>query len=125
MANGQAEPRPTILAGRRAISLGKRLEDQALFFRGNTDTRITYRTVQGYGRSGCRLSRGRLGLLGLVPHHFDHDVTLRGKLESIPHEIREDLAPPNRIADEAIRHIGVHIVEEFEVLVLTTWREGF
>ena len=111
MANGQAEPRTTILACRRTIGLGKRLEDEALFLGGDADARITYRTVQGHGRLVCRRRGCCRELLGLVAHHFDHHFALRGKLESIAYEIHQELAPSHGIANEEVRDIGVHIVE--------------
>ncbi len=55
--------------------------------------------------------------------HVDLYLPLRGEFNGVAHEVDEDLAHTTRIAYEAIGHIGVHMVDDLEILLLRPHRE--
>src|SRR5262249_14675467 len=124
MGNRQAETSAPVLACRRAIGLGKSVEDDPLLVGRNTDARITDCTVQG-DRWLVGSRPGWLCLLRLIPPDFDDDFALRGELDRITHEIYQDLAPSHDIAYQEIRDIGLDRVDQFETLLMCTWGQGF
>ena len=81
LGNNQSESSATILACRRAVNLRKGLEQPALGFAWDANTRVGHRKVEE-----------GIGIGVLCQGDMDHDLTSVGELDRIAHEMREHFA---------------------------------
>ena len=90
LADGQPQPRASILAGKRGVCLIEGLEEVRDLLRTHADAGVRDRELQARMRSGRYLLRC----------HLHQDRALVGELDGIVDQIDEDLAQPQGIADE-------------------------
>ena len=50
--------------------------------------------------------------------HGDEDLTAFGKFDGVAHQVDDDLADSPRVAHERFRHVGLHLVDEFQPFLM-------
>ena len=94
-------------ARRRAVGLGKCLEDERLLLGWDADAGVGHREVQ---HGGVAIDRGRL--------HDDQYFAALGELDGIAHQVGQHLRQPAWIADEQVGHVGADVAGQLEILLL-------
>ena len=91
-ADGQAQPGAAVLAGGGHVGLGEGLEQFRRLLRGHADAGVAHGELE-------------LHLLAGVFEQFDlePDLALLGELDRVVDEVGEDLAEPERIAEQILR----------------------
>ena len=90
----KAEASAAIGARRRSIRLRERFENRGLFFLRNADAGIAHRKMQFAFAIDDRLVA-----------HAHHNLSALGKLDRVIGKIDQDLAEPQGIADQMVRHV--------------------
>ena len=96
--DGQTEPSAAKLACGGTIYLGKSLENELLFFRGDTNTRVQDDEVQ------LDPSR-RSGIDGCPETNF----SALGELDGVANEVDDDLPQAARVANNPLRYLGADV----------------
>ena len=104
-----ASPRPVPpnLPRRRTVGLAEGLEDRVLVLGRDADPGVGDGEAQHAG----------LAAIGVGPDGDEH-VALLGELDRVAHEVDQNLAEPERIADERCGNRGIDVDEQLERLLI-------
>src|SRR5258706_4085883 len=106
-ADGEAKAGAAVFSAGACIRLLKRLKDQLLLFRGNTNAGVGNLK----GDNGWRVIQDRM--LGAPASHRGRNVqshaAFRRELERVRQQVVQPLLEPLRIGDEAAAQIGMEI----------------
>ena len=100
---GAAEP-----ARRRAVGLAEGLEDRGVLVRRDADAGVADREVQHRSPSSVRASS----------RTSTSTWPARGELDGVADQVGEHLPQPDRVADDAGRHVGRDVGDQLEALLV-------
>ena len=78
---------------------------------GNADAGVAHGEMQATCLPARFLYRPARG------HEQDH-FALFGEFECVADQVDDDLPQPNRIADQIVRHVGIDLVDQLELLLV-------
>jgi hypothetical protein len=56
-------------------------------------------------------------------HAHDH-LALVGELEGVGHQVEQHLPQPARVADQGVRHVRLHVVDQLQPLLVRPHGQG-
>ena len=110
----EPEAGAAILSRRRAVSLGKRLEQRLCFFGGDADPRIGH---QDFQRAASRFDLRTDFVYALDLHN---DFAMLGKLDGVAYQIVQYLTQPAGVTVNARWNVGMNVARKFQPLVVGT-----
>ena len=105
LADDQPQPGPPVFSGRRAVGLGKRVEQTSQLLGRHAYPRIIHDKAQRCRHTRCS---GRLD--------SQFNPAMCGEFEGISGQIGEDLGQPQGIADKPIGNLGLGADHQFDAL---------
>ena len=111
-ADGQAQARAAVLARRRHVGLGERLEQSAPTARG-----VMPMPVSRTENLSCTFSPVRSSC-----SMFDPDFAAFGELHGVVDAVGQDLAEAERVAEQLLRDAGRDVHQELEPLLVRLLR---
>ena len=106
LADGQSQSCAAVSPSHRTVGLREGFENLLLLFDGHTDTSIPHGKME---EGGACLQ---------LADDVDGDFTLFGKLDGIADQIDQDLADASGIADQSLGKFRVHVVDEFDSILV-------
>ena len=110
--DGQPQTGAPVAPGGRRVGLHELLEDRLLLARRYADAGIGHVETQ----HDAVVDR-------IVPPDVQRDRAPPGELDGVRQEVGEDLPQQSPVADHRVRHVGVHVVRQLDVLAVKAGRE--
>ncbi|MNZ32326.1 hypothetical protein D3C78_496490 [compost metagenome] len=107
LGDRQSQAGPSVLASGGTIGLDERLKNSLALLFAHADARVAHPEMQ-------------LDLALVTPEALDaqHDFTLFGELRRVVAQVGQDLAQPQRVANQCGRQIGNRAVEQLQAFIL-------
>ncbi|MCY1349030.1 hypothetical protein D9M69_352000 [compost metagenome] len=105
LADRQAEPGAAVLAGDRAVGLLEGLEQPALLFGTEADAGVAHAEIQPHLRA-----------VALLDAHRHLDLATLGEFQRVVGVVDQDLAEPQRVAEQPRRHLRVDVEQQGQAL---------